>query len=272
MFPAGNPWNTDISGYALNANSAQYMAEMNPNGSTYLHPDFGSNPTYGIPYNVVAISQANFTPITFTEYASESDPGPYPIPTSPAIEAGSDMHMLILDSDNCTDYETFETQDTSSGWTAANGAVWPLDTNALRPEGWTSADAAGLPILAGLVRYDEVQAGALNHAVRFTMSKTSQGHIHPATHDAATSSAPWAPPMGLRIRLKASYDISSFTGNSLVILTAFKKYGLILADNGSDFFFTGSTNTSWNDNDLNQLKSVPASAFEVVDTGPVITP
>jgi hypothetical protein len=272
MFPATNPWNTDISGYPLNANSAQYMAEMNPSTSTYLHPDFGSNPAYGIPYNVVAIAQANFTPITFTQNPSQSNPGPYPIPSSPAIEAGSDMHMLILDTDNCTDYETFDTLDTPSGWTAANGAVWPLDTNALRPEGWTSADAAGLPILAGLVRYDEVRAGALNHAVRFTMSNTSQGHIHPATHDAPTSSAPWAPPMGLRIRLKASYDISGFTGNSLVILTAFKKYGLILADNGSDFYFTGSTNTSWNDNDLNQLKSVPASAFEVVDTGPVITP
>jgi len=272
MFPASNPWNTDISGYPVNANSANYMAEMNPNGSTHLHPDFGSDPSYGIPYNVVAIAQANFTPITFTEYASESDPGPYPIPSSPAIEAGSDMHMLILDTDNCTDYETYLTADTSSGWTAANGAVWPLNTNALRPEGWTSADAAGLPILAGLVRYDEVQAGALNHAVRFTMNHTSQGHIHPATHDAATSSAQWAPPMGLRIRLKASYDISGFTGNSLVILTAFKKYGLILADNGSDFYFTGSTNTSWNDNDLNQLKNVPASAFEVVNTGPVITP
>lgn len=272
MFPANNPWNTDISGYPLNANSAQYMTEMNPNGTTFLHPDFGSDPSYGIPYNVVAIAQANFTPITFTEYPSESDPGPYPIPSSPAIEAGSDEHMLILDTDNCTDYETFATQDTSSGWTAANGAVWPLNTNALRPAGWTSADAAGLPILAGLVRYDEVQAGALNHAVRFTMANTSQGYIHPATHDAATSSAPYAPPMGLRIRLKASYDITHFTGNSLVILTAFKKYGLILADNGSNFYFTGSTNTNWNDNDLNQLKSVPASAFEVVDTGAVITP
>jgi len=272
VFPADNPWNTDISGYPLSPNSAAYMAEMNPSGTTHLHPDFGSTPTYGIPYNVVAISQANFTPITFTLYPSESDPGPYPIPSAPAIESGSDMHMLILDTDNCTDYETFATVDTRSGWTAANGAVWPLNTNALRPEGWTSADAAGLPILAGLVRYDEVQAGALNHAVRFTMNNTSQGHIHPATHDAATSSAPNAPPMGLRIRLKASYDISGFTGNAHVILTAFKKYGMILADNGSDFYFTGSTNTSWNDDDLNQLKSVPASAFEVVNTGAVITP
>jgi hypothetical protein len=272
IFPSDNPWNTDISAYPVNANSAQYMAEMNPNGSTFLHPDFGSDPSYGIPYNVVAISQANFVPITFTQYASESDPGPYPIPSSPAIEAGSDMHMLILDTDNCTDYETFDTVHTSGGWTAANGAVWPLNTDALRPEGWTSADAAGLPILAGLIRYDEVQAGALNHAVRFTMNHTSQGHIHPATHDAATSSAAYAPPMGLRIRLKASYNISGFTGNSLVILTAFKKYGLLLADNGSDFYFQGSTDTRWNDNDLNQLKSVPASAFEVVNTGPVITP
>ena len=248
------------------------MAEMNPNGSTFLHPDFGSNPSYGIPYNVVSIAPSGYVPITFTQYASQSDPGPYPIPSAPAIEAGSDAHMLILDTDDCTDYETYATLLTSSGWTASNGAVWPLDTNALRPEGWTSADAAGLPILAGLVRYDEVQAGALDHAIRFTMNNTSQGHIHPATHDAATSSAPYAPPMGLRIRLMASYNIAGFTGNSLVILTAMKRFGMLLADNGSDFYFTGSTNTSWNDNDLNQLKSVPASAFEVVETGPVITP
>ena len=245
---------------------------MNAGGSVYLHPDFGSNPSYGIPYNVDAIEPAQYTPISFTPYASQSDPGPYPIPSSPAIEAGSDRHMLILDTDDCTDYETYDTQLTASGWTAESGAVWPLDTNTLRPEGWTSADSAGLPILAGLIRYDEVQAGAVNHAIRFTVNDTSQGHIHPATHDAATSSDPNAPPMGLRIRLKASYNIGSFTGNSLVILRAMKKYGLMLADNGSNFYFQGSTDTRWNDNDLNQLKSVPASAFEVVDTGPVITP
>jgi hypothetical protein len=272
IFPANNPWNTDISSYPVNANSAGYLSVMNAGGSVYLHPDFGSNPSYGIPYNVDAIEPAQYTPISFTPYASQSDPGPYPIPSSPAIEAGSDRHMLILDTDDCTDYETYDTQLTASGWTAESGAVWPLDTNTLRPEGWTSADAAGLPILAGLIRYDEVQAGAVNHAIRFTVNDTSQGHIHPATHDAATSSDPNAPPMGLRIRLKASYNIGSFTGNSLVILRAMKKYGLMLADNGSNFYFQGSTDTRWNDNDLNQLKSVPASAFEVVDTGPVITP
>jgi hypothetical protein len=245
---------------------------MNPGGSTHLHPDFGSNPSYGIPYNVDALTPSQYVPIAFTAYADESDPGPYPIPNAPAIEAGSDAHMLIVDTDDCTDYETFDTQLTASGWTADNGAVWPLDTNKLRPEGWTSADAAGLPILAGLIRYDEVQAGAVNHAIRFTVNDTSRGHIHPATHDAATSSNSNAPPMGLRIRLKASFNTSSFTGNSLIILTAMKKYGLILADNGSNFYFQGSTDTRWNDNDLNQLKSVPASAFEVVNTGPVITP
>jgi hypothetical protein len=272
IFPANNPWNTDISGYPLDAKSAAYLAEMNPNGSTFLHPDFGSTHTYGIPYNVVSIEKAHYAPITFMAYASQSDPGPYPIPSRPAIESGSDKHMLILDRDDCTDYETFATQKTASGWTAASGAVFPLDTNKLRPNGWTSADAAGLPILAGLVRYDEVQSGALDHAIRFTMSRTSRGHIHPATHDAATSSDPDAPPMGLRIRLKASFDTSSYSGNALVILTAMKKYGMMLADNGSDFFFTGETDPRWNDDDLNALKSVPASAFEVVDTGPVITP
>jgi hypothetical protein len=272
VLPADNPWNTDVSGYPLDPKSGAYLAEMNPRGSTKLHPDFGSNPSYGIPYNVDGLAPAAFTPIAFLAYASESDPGPYPIPSGPAIEAGSDRHMLIVDSANCTLYETFDTKDTSGGWTADAGAVWPLDSDALRTEGWTSADAAGLPILPGLARYDEVAAGAIHHALRFTMSKTAQGHVHPATHDASTSSNPNAPPMGLRIRLAANYDLSGYTGESLVVLQALKRYGAFLADNGSDFYISGATDTRWNDNDLSQIKNVPASAFEVVETGPVITP
>ncbi len=272
VLPADNPWNADVSGYPLSPNSAKYLAEMNPSGTTHLHPDFGSNPAYGIPYNVVNIGPPNFTPIAFLAYASESDPGPYPIPSSPAIEAGSDRHMLIVDSANCTLYETYDTKLASGGWTADAGAIWPLDSDALRTEGWTSADAAGLPILPGLVRYDETAAGAIRHALGFTMSRTARGHIHPATHDAPTSSDAYAPPMGLRIRLAASFDLTPYTGESLAVLTALKRYGAFLADNGSDFYISGASDARWNDTDLNQIKSVPASAFEVVDTGPVITP
>ncbi|HEY0799146.1 MAG TPA: hypothetical protein VGD50_08345, partial [Candidatus Baltobacteraceae bacterium] len=263
VFPADNAWNADISAYPVDPNSGNYMHEMNPSGSTLLHPDFGSNPTYGIPINVVNIAQANFTPITFNQYPTESDPGPYPIPSNPAIEAPSDSHMLIVDDANCKLYETWQTAKVNGSWTAANGAVFDLSSDALRPEGWTSADAAGLPIAAGLVRFAEVQAGVINHAVRFTMSTTFQGHIHPATHDAG-GSVQWSPPMGLRLRLKASFDLTPFHGESLVILTALKRYGMLLADNGSNFYITGETNTSWDDNDLNAIKTVPASAFEVV--------
>jgi hypothetical protein len=270
VFPADNAWNTDISQYPVDSNSSNYLAEMNPNGTTMLHPDFGSDPSYGIPINIDTIASANFTPITFTQYADESDPGPYPIPSNPAIEAGSDHHMLIVDQESCELYETWLTQYSGGAWSAANGATFNLNSDALRPEGWTSADAAGLPIAAGLVRYAEVQAGAINHAIRFTMSTTFAGHIHPATHDAG-GNVPNSPPMGLRIRLKATFDLSSFHGESLVILTALKRYGAILADNGSNFYFTGETNTNWDDNDLDQIKTVPASAFEVVHTGPIIT-
>lgn len=267
MFPANNPWNTDVSKYPVNGNSARIMAEMNPTGSTHLHPDFGSNLTYGIPYNIVDMPRSAYVPITFIYWPAESDPGPYPIPPAPRIEAGSDAHMLIVNSKNCVLYETYATARTKTGWTAGNGAVWPLDTNALRPEGWTSADAAGLPILAGLVRYDEVTAGAVNHAIRFTMSRTAHSHIHPATHDAGNSNDHFAPPMGLRLRLKAGFRLTAYHGEALVILTAMKRYGLILADNGSDFYFTGATDGRWNDNDLDAIKQVPASAFEVVETG-----
>jgi hypothetical protein len=272
-FPAENPWNADVSAYPLDPNSANYLAEMNPGGSANsikLHPDFGSDPSYGIPINVVSIAPANFVPIAFTAYAGESDPGPYPIPANPRIEAPTDSHMLIVDNANCKLYETFATSGSSAaGWSAAGGAVFDLNSNALRPDTWTSADAAGLPVAAGLVRYAEVQAGEIDHAVRFTMPVTAQGYIHPATHQAGSNTAN-APPMGLRLRLKASYAITSFHGNALVILKALKKYGMLLADNGSSFYISGETDTRWDDNDLNQLKTVPASAFEAVSTGPVL--
>jgi hypothetical protein len=269
IFPANNPWNTDISSAPLDPNSSNYMTFMLGDGATFLHPDFGSNLSYGIPYTAVNPPAPVLYAAFSFEYASESDPGPYPIPPSPAIEAGSDAHMLVVDSKTCTLYETFATS-LSPSYSAGSGAVFNLNSNALRPDYWTSADAAGLAILPGLARYDETNAGAIDHALRFTVPHTSAGFIHPATHFAATSTAQWAPPMGLRLRLKASFDTSPYHGNALVILTALKRFGLILADNGSYFFISGATDARWNDTDLDQLKSVPASAFEAVNAGPVI--
>ena len=237
-----------------------------------LHPDFGSDPTYGIPYVVVPSTQP-LVPVSF-DYASESDPGPYPIPSNAPIEGGpgamGDRHVLVLQSGTCMLYEMWSSTYLGPGWHAGSGAVFNLSSDALRPDTWTSADAAGLPILPALVKYDEAQTNAIYHALRFTVSATQAGFIHPATHDASSSTNPALPPMGLRVRLKASYDISGFTGSSYAVLVALKKYGMLLADNGSDWYITGATDTRWNDNDLAQLKSVPASAFEVVQTGPIL--
>jgi hypothetical protein len=271
VFPADNPWNRDISGDPLDPNSANYIAHMN--GSTkFLHPDFGSNPSYGIPFIVVSGTQPK-VPITFS-YADESDPGPYPIPPDAPIEGGAsstgDRHVLVLDKDSCLLYEMYDSHYVSPGWSCGSGAVFDLSSNRLRPDYWTSADAAGLPILPGLVRYDEIMAGQINHAIRFTVQSTQRGFIHPATHYASSNTDPNAPPMGLRVRLKAGYDISRFTGAARVILLAMKKYGMIIADNGSDWFFTGASDGRWNDTDLNQLKTVPGSAFEVVASGSII--
>src|SRR5215472_7323280 len=274
VFPASNPWNQDVSTLPVDPNSANYLAKMNAS-TTNLHPDFGSNLTYGIPYVTVHGTTQPLVPINFTLYGSESDPGPYPVPPNAPIEGGAgstgDRHVLTVDVDNCIDYEMYYAFYVGPGWNAGSGAVWHFNSNALRPYYWTSADAAGLPIVAGLARYDEtVQTGAIYHALRFTVRNTQAGFILPATHYAATCANPNCPPMGLRVRLKASYDISSFHGASLVILTALKKYGMIVADNGSDWFISGSTDARWDDTDLDQLKTVPASAFEVVQTGSII--
>jgi hypothetical protein len=209
--------------------------------------------------------------VTFTQYADESDPGPYPIPLGAPIEGGGDRHVLAVDRDACKLYEMYDAWPRSNRWDASNGAAWDLTSNARRPNTWTSADAAGLPIFAGLARYDEVAAGEIDHALRVTFNVTQKGFIYPATHYASDSTNPNHPPMGLRLRLKASYDISGSTGQARVILEALKKYGLIVADNGSNWFVTGAADSRWNDADLNQLKVVPGTAFEVVDTGPVRT-
>jgi hypothetical protein len=288
VFPTDNLWNADVSNYCVDPNSDNYIASINQDAQ-YLHADFGSEASYGIPYVVVPGTQPLVT-VIFNQYPAESDDGTsgsgctitstsgcYPFPPTAPVEAGSDHHVLTLQADpthnNCTLYEVWEGVKDSSdnNWTAANGAIFNLYSDKLRPDGWTSADAAGLPILPGLARYDEVAAGEITHALRFTVSQTQAGFIHPATHFASRSTNPALPPMGLRLRLKASYDISSFTGQSLVILTALKKYGMMVADNGTSWYITGAPDPGWDDTDLDQLKSVPGSAFEVVVTGTIQT-
>ncbi|HWM18867.1 MAG TPA: hypothetical protein VNO51_04220 [Ilumatobacteraceae bacterium] len=273
MFPADNAWNQDVSQLPLHPRSAAMIAQIQADGLDNLHPDFGENPNYGIPYVVVPASQA-LVPITYTAYGDESDPGPFPIPLDAPVEGGGasgDRHVLVLRQGTCDLFELFVGIRNGSGWNAASGARFDLTSNALRPDGWTSADAAGLPILPGLVRYDEVAAGVIRHAIRVTFSETQRGYIAPATHFASDSTDPDRPPMGLRLRLKASYDVSQLTGQARVIAVAMQQYGLMVADNGSNWFFQGAPSPGWDDDDLNQLKDIPGTAFEVVDTGPIRT-
>jgi hypothetical protein len=257
----------------VHPNSANFIATINGSGRTKLHPDFGGDGQYGIPFVVVPATQP-LVPITWTAYGDESDPGPYPVPLSAPVEGGpasdGDRHVLVLRQGECRLYELYRAFQVGSGWNADSGAIFDLTSNALRPEGWTSADAAGLPILPGLARYDEVASGRITHALRFTVSRTQRGYIHPATHFASSSTDPNRPPMGLRLRLKASFDTSGYTGQARVILEALKVYGMIVADNGSDWYITGAADPRWDDEDLGQLKNVPGSAFEVVDTGTIV--
>jgi len=274
IFPKDNPWNADISAYPVHPNSDAYIASIGVDG--HLHPDFGSfweGGPMGIPFVVVPGDQPR-VPIAF-EYADESDPGPYPIPRDAPIEGGpdseGDRHILVVDKDSRKLYELFAAYPEGDGWRAGSGAVFDLTSNALRPEGWTSADAAGLPILPGLVRYDEVQAGEIRHALRFTVQRSQRAYIHPATHWASNSTDAALPPMGLRLRLKSDYDISSFPQRVQVILRALKTYGMIVADNGSNWFISGEHNAAWDNEELGAIKSVPGSAFEAIDTGPLVT-
>jgi uncharacterized membrane protein YgcG len=271
VLPADNIWNTRVDDLPLNANSNAYI---NTIGSTRgLHPDFGSGTwnggPIGIPYTVVESSQPPVN-VTF-EYEDESDPGPYPIPADALIEGGSqssgDRHVLVLDRGNCVLYELFSAYPQAGGsWQAGSGAVFDLKSNALRPSGWTSADAAGLPILPGLVRYEEVAAGEIRHALRFTAPQTRRDFVWPARHQASSFTAPEIPPMGQRFRLKAGFDISRFSAPVRVILQAMKTYGLILADNGSAWYVSGVPDPRW-DNDMlvGELAQVKGSDFEAVD-------
>jgi hypothetical protein len=273
VFPADNVWNADISSLPVDTRSASYLANI---GGGRLHPDFGAGlyngGPIGIPYIVAPASQPT-VPVSF-EYADESDPGPYPIPPNAPIEGGAqsggDRHVLVIQSGTCKLYEMFAAYPQGGGWRAGSGAVWNLRSNALRPRGWTSADAAGLPILPGLVRYDEVAAGAINHAIRFTVSRTQRAAIWPARHQASSVTDPNAPPMGLRLRLKANVDISRFSPTNRIILTALKRYGMIVADNGSNWFLSGAPDDRWSNDDLHALGAVPGSDFEVVNTSSLL--
>jgi hypothetical protein len=277
-FPADNAWNQDISGATVDPNSSAIINFIG--ASTPLHPDFGAGlydgQSIGIPY--VVVSGSPFVNIKYTAYGSESDPGPMPVPKNAPIEGypnpgSGDRHVLVLDRDNCWLYELYSSYPQKNGaWDAGSGAVWDLLNDEQRPYTWTSADAAGLPVFAGLARYDEVASGAIQHALRFTLQNSATAFTPPATHWAGNSTNPYAAPMGMRMRLQASYDISGFPPQAQVILAALKKYGMIMADNGSSMYITGDPDNRWNNNDLGTLKTVPASAFEVVLIDPLYTP
>jgi len=270
VFPADNAWNRRIDTLPVAAGSAATVAAIGT--AKTLHADFGSGTwdggPIGIPITVVGNSQPR-SAVQF-EYADESDPGPYPIPANVRIEGGpastGDRHALIVDRDACRLYELYALRRVGGRWTAGSGAIWNLRSNRLRPAGWTSADAAGLPILPGLARYDEVARGHIDHALRFTVSRTRRAYLWPARHFASSLTDPALPPMGARLRLKRSFAISGFPPQARVVLQALKEYGMIVADNGSDWFISGAPDPRWSNDDLHSLGRVPGSAFEVVDT------
>jgi hypothetical protein len=277
-FPVDSLWNTDISSATVDSNSHNIINFIGANVT--LHPDFGSG-TYtgqslGIPFQIVAGSRPKVS-ILLGAYADESDHGHMPIPYNALIEGypkprNGDRHVLVLDKDGCWLYELYHgRRQTSPSWSADSTAVWDMESNEQRPYTWTSADAAGLPIFPGLARYDEVAAGAINHALRFTVPVTRQAFTPPASHWASSNTSADAPPMGMRLRLKASFDISGFSPSNQVILTALKKYGMILADNGSAIFISGAPDHRWDNSDLGDLKTITASNFEVVLMDPVYT-
>lgn len=272
VLPVDNIWNTPVESLPVEAQSSAYIQAIG--ASNHVHPDFGSGTwppengyPIGIPYNVVSSDQQGLE-VEFL-YDDESDPGLYPIPANPLIEGNpnsGDRHILVLDKDDCILYELFNARLVGGSWRADSGAIFDLYSNSLRPQGWTSADAAGLPILPGLVRYAEVESGEIQHALRFTAPQTQKKFVWPARHYASDLTGSQYPPMGQRFRLKASYDISGFSPQVQVILKALKKYGMILADNGSSWFISGVPDARW-DNDLlvGELHQVPGSAFEAVD-------
>jgi len=267
--PDQRTWNQDVSDAPVHPSSEAIIDFINSHGPSELHPDFGSPRSYGIPYEVVG-RRVKRTPVRFTAYGEESDHGPYRIPLGSPVEGGAkakgDRHVLAYDRARCRLYELFSAypRKRKRRWDAASGAIWNTRSAARHRDGWTSADAAGLPIFPGLVRYDEVKAGRIDNAIRVTFDVTRSAWIHPATHCTGGEDSPHAPPMGMRLRLESGFDLSAISGDARVIAEALKRYGLIVADNGSNWFFQGTSDRRWNDGNLNQLKRIPGSAFEVV--------
>ena len=269
-FPADNWWHADVSGLPVHARSAAWLSHMDT--GVDLHPDFGPSygdgPNYGIPVTVVGKKHKR-AKVSF-DYSSESDHVKYPVGRDTKIEGGrssdGDRHAIIVDKDKCKLYELYAARESSGRWHAGSGAVWSLKKNKLRPDGWTSADAAGLPILPGLLRWNEVKKNKIDHAIRFTTPESSAAHLWPARHDASDNSSPDFPPMGARFRLSASYDASGLSPYAQNVVAAMKKYGLVLADNGSAWYFQGEQNAAWPDKLIEDLKTIPASAFVAVDT------
>jgi hypothetical protein len=278
LFPPDNPWNQDISNSPVDPNSANLIKSIGVDA--VLHPDFGTvwnGAPNGIPYIVVAGTQL-LVPVSFRSFGGESDPGPYPVPRNAPIEGGpnstGDRHVLVIDRDRWKLYEMFSAApaNNGAGWIAGSGAVFDLNSNTLRPEGWTSADAAGLPIFPGLVRYDEVfEQREIKHALRFTVGRSRRAYVYPARHFASGDTDPNLPPMGMRVRLKASFDIFSYSPANQVILRALKKYGMFVADNGPGWFLSGAPNPRWSNDDLGMLKTIKGSNFEVVRMGTIVT-
>ena len=274
-FPDDNPWNQDISAEPVDPNSDTLIASIG--ATTGLHPDFGTvwnGAPIGIPYTVVSGAEAK-SAVTFY-YGDESDAGPYPIPSNPPIEGGEsstgDRHIIIIDRDNWKLYELFDARKISGSWQAGSGAIFDLASNSLRPAGWTSADAAGLPIFPGLVRYDEVvEQGEIRHALRFTASRTRRAYVSPARHYASSNSSASLPPLGMRVRLKATVDIANYPAHARVILRALKKYGMLLADNGSNWFISGAPDSRWDDDALATIRGIKGADFEVVRMGTLVT-
>lgn len=276
-FPAENLWNRDISNAPVDPNSDRLIASIGLNSA--VHPDFGSGTWNGSPIGMLVTEvPANQpkVPIEFTAYGDESDPGPYPIPPNAGIEGGpqsdGDRHVIVLDRANQRLYELYRAFPVDGGarWRADSGAVWDLRTGAPRPAGWTSADAAGLPIYPGLARYDEVAAGAIQHALRFTAPRTRKAYVAPASHFASSSTSPDLPPMGMRVRLKKSVDLSKYSPRVQVILRALQTYGMILADNGSPWYISGANDPRWDNDELGQLKQLCGSDFEVVKMDQIV--
>lgn len=275
VFPTNNPWNMDISRQPVDPNSANLIASIGLTRT--LRADFGTfyrGVPHGMPYSVVSASQAR-VPVSF-RWSRESDPGPYPIPPNALIEGGpsstGDRHVIVVDRDSGKLYELFAAYPQGAGWRAGSGAIFDLNSNAMRPAGWTSADAAGLPIFPGLVRYEEaVQAGVINHALRFTVPRTRRGYVYPARHFASSYTSTNLPPMGMRVRLKASFNVAPYPREVRAILVALKKYGMFVADNGSPWYLSGAPDPRWNVSALRTLLNVKGSNFEVVRMGTVVT-